>query len=59
MCCVRGVLMVVDDVLCSYIWGGSAHCYSYRLFVGASGDLLTVWDSFVVESSSSGSSVNN
>jgi hypothetical protein len=46
-------------VLYSYIWGGSSHGYSYRLSVGASSGLLTVCDSFEVESSSSGSSVNN
>ncbi|MCI48605.1 cytochrome P450 [Trifolium medium] len=35
------------------MWGNSPHAYSYRPSVGASGGLLTIWDSAEVEVCSS------
>jgi len=31
------------------MWGNPSHSYSYRPSLGASGGLLTLWDSFEVE----------
>ncbi|PNX57540.1 cysteine-rich receptor-like protein kinase, partial [Trifolium pratense] len=38
-----------DAFLCSNLWGNSSHGFSYRPSVGASGGLLTLWDSSEVE----------
>jgi len=38
--------------LCSFIWGGTPHGYSFRPSVGASSGLLTICDCFEVEVSS-------
>jgi len=39
----------VDAFLCSSMWGSSSHGYSYRPSVGASGELLILWDCEEVE----------
>lgn len=42
-------LSVCDDFLCSSL-GGNSNCnFSFRLSKGASGGLLTLWDSLEVE----------
>ncbi|CAJ2657379.1 unnamed protein product [Trifolium pratense] len=38
-----------DVLLCSSLWGSSFHGFSFRPSVGASGGILTLWDSFEVE----------
>ncbi|GAU19481.1 hypothetical protein TSUD_77250 [Trifolium subterraneum] len=42
-------LFTCDDFLCTTLWGNSPHSFSYRPSVGASGGLLTLWDSAEVE----------
>ncbi|PNY14688.1 cysteine-rich receptor-like protein kinase, partial [Trifolium pratense] len=42
-------LQACDDFTCSSLWGNSPHVFSYRPSVGASGGLLTLWDSSEVE----------
>jgi exonuclease III len=49
VCLQETKLQVCDDSLCASIWGSSSHSYSFRPSVGASGGLLTVWDSAEVE----------
>jgi len=41
--------MACDGFLSSSLWGDSRHDYSYRPSVGASGGLLTMWDTAEVE----------
>ncbi|CAJ2668643.1 unnamed protein product [Trifolium pratense] len=38
-----------DVFLCSNLWGSSSHGFSFRSLVGASGGILTLWDSSEVE----------
>ncbi|MCI29797.1 cytochrome P450, partial [Trifolium medium] len=38
-----------NDTLVASLWGNSPHTFSFRPSVGASGGLLTVWDSSEVE----------
>ncbi|GAU40134.1 hypothetical protein TSUD_163030 [Trifolium subterraneum] len=38
-----------SSALCSSIWGTSPHAFSYRPSVGASGGMLTLWDSTEVD----------
>ncbi|GAU34020.1 hypothetical protein TSUD_393660 [Trifolium subterraneum] len=42
-------LQICDDFLCSTLWGITPHSFSYRPSAGASGGLLTIWDSSEVE----------
>jgi hypothetical protein len=42
-------LQICDDFVSASAWGSSPHSYSFRPSVGASGGLLTVWDSAEVE----------
>jgi exonuclease III len=49
LCIQETKLMVCDELVCSSLWGDSSHDYSYRPSVGASGWLLTVWDTSEVE----------
>jgi exonuclease III len=44
VCLQETKLQVCDDFLCSSAWGSSPLGYSYRPSVGASGGLLTLWD---------------
>ncbi|XP_045831090.1 uncharacterized protein LOC123922415 [Trifolium pratense] len=41
--------ILCDDFLCSNLWGSSSFGFSYRPSVGASGGLLTLWDSTEVK----------
>jgi len=41
--------MVIEGAMAESLWGGSCHGYSFRSSVGASGGLLTMWDSSEVE----------
>ncbi|CAJ2674421.1 unnamed protein product [Trifolium pratense] len=58
LCIQETKLQSCDDAICSTLWGNSSHGYSYRPSVGASGGLLTLWDTAEVEVWSSGSSEN-
>jgi len=49
VCIQETKLSVVDDVLCAALWGIRTPSYSYRSAVGASGGLLIMWDSSIVE----------
>jgi len=49
LCIQETKLMACDGFVCSSLWGDSSHDYSYRPSVGASGGLLTVWDTSEVE----------
>ncbi|XP_045791512.1 uncharacterized protein LOC123886222 [Trifolium pratense] len=49
LCIQETKLQICDTFLSSTLWGNSSHCFSYRPSVGASGGLLTVWDSSEVE----------
>ncbi|XP_024640624.1 uncharacterized protein [Medicago truncatula] len=40
---------VIDDFLCTSLWGPSNHDFSYSSSVGASGGLVTIWDRLEVE----------
>ncbi|GAU51435.1 hypothetical protein TSUD_413350 [Trifolium subterraneum] len=49
LCLQETKLQTCDDVLSSNHWGNSSHAFSYRPSVGASGGLLTLWDTSEVE----------
>ncbi|CAJ2641817.1 unnamed protein product [Trifolium pratense] len=46
---VETKLQICDVLLCSNLWGSTCHGFSYRPSVGASGGILTMWDSSEVE----------
>ncbi|MCI22234.1 cytochrome P450, partial [Trifolium medium] len=48
-CIQETKLQFCDALICSSLWGNSSHGFSYRPSVGASGGLLTLWDSSEVE----------
>lgn len=48
MCIQESKLGVVDDLMIKLIWGDAACGYSYQPLVGASGGLVTVWDTSCV-----------
>ncbi|PNX87340.1 cytochrome p450, partial [Trifolium pratense] len=56
LCLQETKLQSCDDFICSTLWGNSSYAFSYRPSVGASGGLLTLWDSAEVEVWSSESS---
>jgi exonuclease III len=43
--CIQETKLYVIDGLCASLWGSVTQSYSYRPAVGASGGLLTMWDS--------------
>ena len=49
ICLQETKFMVCDDSVCSSLWGSSSYAFSYWPSVGASGGLLTMWDSSEVE----------
>jgi len=49
LCLQETKLQLIDGFLCTSLWGNSKHDYSYSSSVGASGGLLTVWDTSEVE----------
>jgi len=49
LCLQETKLAVCDDNLSLLMWGDSNHAYSFRPSAGASGGLLTVWDTLEVE----------
>jgi exonuclease III len=49
VCLQETKLPLCDDFLCTSLWGNSPHAFSFRPSVGASGGLLTIWDSVEVE----------
>ncbi|GAU34505.1 hypothetical protein TSUD_388170 [Trifolium subterraneum] len=48
-CIQETKLQSCDSVVCSPLWGNSPHIFSYRPSLGASGGLLTLWDSSEVD----------
>jgi endonuclease/exonuclease/phosphatase family metal-dependent hydrolase len=49
VCLQETKLPTCDDFLCSSLWGNSSDAFSFRPSVGASGGLLTLWDTIEVE----------
>jgi exonuclease III len=49
LCLQETKLALCDDFLSSSLWGNSPHAFSYRPSIGASGGLLTIWDTTEVE----------
>jgi exonuclease III len=49
VCLQETKLPICDDSLCSSFWGNAPNAYSFRPSVGASGGLLTIWDTTEVE----------
>jgi exonuclease III len=49
LCLQETKLQFFDASLSSSLWGTSSHAFSYRPSVGASGGLVTLWDSSEVE----------
>ncbi|PNY07495.1 cysteine-rich receptor-like protein kinase, partial [Trifolium pratense] len=49
LCLQETKLQNCDVFLCSNLWGSSSHGFSFRPLVGASGGILTLWDSSEVE----------
>lgn len=49
VCLQETKLSVCDTVLCTSLWGGMNHAFSYRPSLGALGGLLILWDSSLVE----------
>ena len=49
LCIQETKMQLIDDFLCTLIWGPLNHDYSYSPSVGASGGLLTVWDTSEVD----------
>ncbi|MCH79282.1 cysteine-rich receptor-like protein kinase [Trifolium medium] len=49
VCLQETKLQSCDNFLCSTLWGGTPHAFSFRPSVGASGGLLTLWDTTEVE----------
>jgi len=48
--CVQEIkLESINDFLCSSLWGNQNYGFSYRPSVGASGGILTIWDSTEVD----------
>jgi len=48
-CIQEAKLKAVDDVLCRSLWGSGEVAYSFKPSVGASGGILTLWDTTVVD----------
>jgi hypothetical protein len=48
LCIQESKLRIVEDVLIKSLWGETACGYSYQPSVGASGGLVTVWDTSCV-----------
>jgi len=49
LCIQETKLQLIDDFLCTSIWGSTSHDYSFVSSVGASGRLVTIWDTSEVE----------
>ncbi|GAU48313.1 hypothetical protein TSUD_405300 [Trifolium subterraneum] len=49
LCIQETKLQVCDSAVCSALWGNSPYAFSYRPSVGASGGLLTLWDTSEVD----------
>ncbi|CAJ2633139.1 exodeoxyribonuclease-like [Trifolium pratense] len=49
LCLQETKLQSCDVFLCSTLWGSLPHAFSFRPSVGASGGLLTLWDTSEVE----------
>lgn len=49
LCLQESKMSVVDDFFIKTLWGSVPCGYSYQSYVGASGGLVTVWDTFVVD----------
>jgi len=49
LCLQETKLSMCDEMLCNSLWGGTTHSFSYRPSVGASGGLLTSWNTSLVD----------
>jgi len=49
LCIQESKLAMVDDILVTSLWGNSERAFSFQPSIGASGGLLSVWDTTVVD----------
>jgi len=49
LCVQETKLEIINDFFCASLWGNPYHSYSYRPSVGASGGILTIWDTTEVD----------
>jgi len=49
LCIQESKCVMFDDLLCKSIWGDANVGYSFQPSLGASGGLVTLWDSSEVE----------
>ena len=49
LCIQETKLENIDDFLCATLWGSQTFGYSYKPSVGASGGILTLWDTVEVD----------
>jgi len=49
LCIQESKMCVVNDFFATTVWGNSLCGYSFQASLGASGSLLTIWDTNVVE----------
>lgn len=49
VCLQESKLSHIDDLFIPSLWGPSPYGYSFQALAGASGGLLTLWDTTVVE----------
>jgi exonuclease III len=49
LCIQETKLQFIDDFLCTSFWGPTNHDFSFSLSVGASGGMVTIWDTSEVE----------
>lgn len=49
LCIQETKLGVVDEFLCMSLWGSTPMAFSFKSSIGASGGILTLWDSSVLD----------
>ena len=49
LCIQETKLQLIDDFLCTSLWGPTNYDFSYSPSVGASGGMVTIWDTSGVE----------
>jgi exonuclease III len=49
LCLQETKMVLCDEIMCATLWSDSSFSFSYRPSVGASGGILTMWDTLEVE----------